>query len=93
VQPGRAARFDVLDVTRFAVHGKRAYEAGDERALSIDVGIRSSVRCEQDQKACASLTDKATIDLSLRYTFDGTAFQLTPASRPAYERLRSRAPD
>jgi hypothetical protein len=80
----------VVDVTCHAVLGERAYEAGDERALSIDVGIRSRVRCLPDPGACASLADKATIDLSLRYTFDGATFQLTPASRPAYERRRDR---
>jgi hypothetical protein len=84
---------DVIGVTRFAVLGKRAYEAGDERALSMDVGIQCSVQCGEDRKKCAALADKATLHLSLRYTFDGATFQLTPASRPAYERLRTRIPE
>ena len=85
--------FDVIGVTRFAVLGKRAYEAGDERALSVDAGIWSTVRCGGDPKKCAARADKATIQLTLRYGFDGATFRLTPASRPAYERLRSRGVD
>ncbi len=78
-----------LDVTRHALLGKAAYEAGDERALTFEVSVRSHVVCVDHPDACARL-GLAPVTLSLRYTFDGTTFRRAPESAATEEMLRSR---
>ena len=77
-----------FQLTRFALRGTAAYEAGNDSALALDVVIRSDVRC-RDSTECAGL-DTTTKDLALTYGFDGERFELAPASRGAHAILQAR---
>lgn len=76
----------VLALQRHSLIGKERYEAGDDRALSIEVSVRSSVDCVG---GCPGV-DRSSFDTALRYVFDGTAFQLALESRAAFARLEPR---
>jgi hypothetical protein len=80
---------NVLAVTRYALRGQHAYEAGDEHALSIELNVRSRVDCPGGPGGCPGV-DTATRDTPLRYVFDGTAFHLAPESQGELARLEPR---
>ena len=79
-----------FDVTRFALRAKSEYEAGDDRALGLDLGIQSRASCRP--KADCAGPDTTTRSLSLTYSFDGESFSLAPSSRAAFAVLEARSP-
>jgi hypothetical protein len=76
----------LLDLQRYAVVGKATYEAGDERALAIELTVRSRVSCAS---GCPDV-DTSTMVLPLRFAFDGSRFHLAAESQPAFARLEAR---
>jgi hypothetical protein len=77
------------EVTRHAVLGRSAYEAGDERALAIEVGVRSRPTCPGIVNQLPK-PDNGPLDTTLRFAFDGAKFSVTPETRPAFERIMAR---
>jgi hypothetical protein len=86
------APLGVFGREHFELRGQERYEAGDDRALSVVVSVRSTVDCEGGPTACPGI-DAGPIDARLRYTFDGAAFHLAPESQPVFEQISLRNHD
>jgi hypothetical protein len=83
------APLHLLELVGHELVGKAKYEAGDERALALEVTLRSRVDCVGGPSGCPSV-DTSPYEAKLRVVFDGSTFRLAPESRPAFDRLRSR---
>jgi hypothetical protein len=80
-----------LELTRYAITGRDAYMAGDERALTINAVVRSRIACA-GASTCGGLTP-GTVDFQLRFGFDGTTFRLSPSSDDAFRKMKAREKD
>jgi hypothetical protein len=78
------------EIGRFVLRGQAAFEAGDDRALSLDLVVKSRASCTGGAAVCAPI-DTAPLDLPLRFVFDGEAFHPAAESRPALARLAARS--
>lgn len=78
------------EIGRFVLRGQAAFAAGDDRALSLDLVVKSRASCTGGPAACAKV-DTAPLDLPLRFVFDGEAFKPAAESRPALARLAARS--
>lgn len=83
------APLQVLELVDHKLAGKARYEAGDERALALEVTLRSRVDCDGRPSGCPGV-DTSPYDAKLRVVFDGSTFRPAKESRPAFDRLRAR---
>ncbi|HEY4120125.1 MAG TPA: hypothetical protein VGM56_19810 [Byssovorax sp.] len=88
--PGGAAEpLYRVRVTRHALIGAAAYEAGDAATLALVIEVRTSVTCDESPHLCAGI-DGAAREASLLYRFDGRSFALAPESAAAYAAVKAR---
>ncbi|APR87127.1 hypothetical protein A7982_12476 [Minicystis rosea] len=79
----------VFVVQRFVVQGREEVQAGDDKALAVEIALRSSLDCAGGASGCPGV-DRRTFDAALRFAFDGGTLRITPETRAAFDRVQAR---